>query len=73
LHLLGRSEAPRNRIFSNSHIIVATGNTGLYLGNEYNTYLSRDGGHLWFEILPGMHVYEIGENTGVILFINDHE
>ncbi|CAD8173546.1 unnamed protein product [Paramecium octaurelia] len=73
LHLLGRSEAPRNRIVSHSYITIGTGNTGIYLGNEYKTYLSRDGGHTWFEILDGMHIYDIAENTGLIVFVSDEE
>ncbi|CAD8110718.1 unnamed protein product [Paramecium sonneborni] len=73
LHLLGRSEAPRNRIISHSYIAIGTGNTGIYLGNEYKTYLSRDGGHTWFEILDGMHIYDIAENTGLIVFVSDEE
>lgn len=52
---------------------MATGNTGLYLGNQHNTYLSRDSGHTWYEILEGTHVYEIGDNTGAIVFVNDDD
>jgi hypothetical protein len=70
---LGRSEAPRNRIVSHSHLIIGTGNTGMYLGNEYRTYISRDGGHTWMEILEGMHIYDIGDNTGVMVFVSDEE
>jgi Sortilin, neurotensin receptor 3, len=52
-------------------VIVSTGNTGLFLTSkdeEVNTYLSRDGGHNWYEILKGSHTYEIGDHGGIIVF-----
>lgn len=76
LHLNGRTEALNNPIYSSdtAHgLIVATGNTGMYLSNrpeEVNTYLSRDGGHNWYEILAGSHTYEIGDYGGLIVMIN---
>lgn len=56
LHLKGRTQSNGNPIYSSEYapgIIVGTGNTGYYLGQkekDINTYLSRDGGHTWFEI-----------------------
>jgi hypothetical protein len=47
---------------------------GLYLSSkeeELNTYFSRDGGHTWFEILKGSHIYEIGDHGGLIVFAPD--
>ena len=47
---------------------------GLYLtlkSDELNTYLSRDGGHNWFEILKGSHIYEIGDHGGLIILAKD--
>lgn len=77
LHLRGRTEAPSNIIYSSAEgvgIILGTGNTGLYLTSkdeEINTYLSRDGGHNWFEILQGSHTYEIGDHGGLIVLAQD--
>ncbi|CAD8138729.1 unnamed protein product [Paramecium octaurelia] len=71
LHLKGRTETT-SLIYSSEQavgIIIGTGNTGLYLdGQETNTYLSRDGGHNWYEILNGTYIYEIGDHGGLIVF-----
>ena len=56
LHLNGRTKKNSNPLYSSVNapgIIIATGNTGLYLDNKQetqNTYLSRDGGHEWMAI-----------------------
>ncbi|KAM3143555.1 hypothetical protein pb186bvf_004317 [Paramecium bursaria] len=73
LNLLGRSEAFRNSIVTRNHLVIGTGSTGVYINDQFNTYLSRDGGHTWFEILEGLYVYEIGGDTGVIVFVVDEE
>ena len=53
---------------SASGIIISNGNVGHYLKkNESSTFLSRDGGLNWFEIKKGSHIYEIGDNGGLIL------
>lgn len=56
LHLRGFTDKFSNPLYS-SHtavgIIMGVGNTGLYLSqkvDEVNTYLSRDGGHSWFQV-----------------------
>lgn len=55
-------------------IIVGVGNTGLFLDSKStNTYLSRDGGHNWFEILNGEHIYEIGDHGGLIVFADSEK
>lgn len=38
---------------------------------DLNTYLSRDGGHNWYEILAGSHIYEIGDHGGLIVIAKD--
>ena len=54
-------------------IIISNGNVGHYLSRDIvNTYLSRDGGLNWFEIKKGSHIYEIGDNGGLIL-LADYE
>jgi len=41
--------------------------------DEVNTYLSRDGGLHWDEIKKGSHIYEIGNNGGIIVMAeNQH-
>lgn len=52
-------------------IIIANGNVGKYLSYEeeqINTYISRDAGVSWIELLPGPHIYEIGDSGSIILF-----
>lgn len=55
---------------------MATGNTGKYLSRrkgEVNTYLSRDGGRSWREIMKGSYIYEIGDHGGVIVMASDEQ
>jgi hypothetical protein len=73
LHLKGRTESTGYPIYSSENapgIIIGTGNIGSYLKNDekdLNTYLSRDGGHTWFEIRKGSYLYEIGDHGGIII------
>lgn len=59
LHLKGDSDLIYSPIYSHKGavgIIIGVGNVGLYLSDDpedINTYLSRDGGHTWFEIKKG--------------------
>jgi hypothetical protein len=51
-------------------VILATGNVGESLSFDpkvVNTYLSRDNGNTWFEILQGPHIYEFGNKGGLIV------
>ena len=51
-------------------IILATGNVGEFLTNDaqrVNTYISRDAGASWEEILKGPHIYEFGNHGGLIV------
>ena len=68
-------------------ILIGTGNVGNYLSNrkdEINTYLSRDAGLTWFEVIyskniylfsfkvmKGSHIYEIGDHGGLIVMASD--
>lgn len=57
-------------------LILANGNVGKYLSYEEEriyTYLSRDAGVTWSEILQGPHIYEIGDNGGIIVFAKFNE
>jgi hypothetical protein len=77
LHLRGRAAQIVNQIYSSTSsigIIIGTGNTGLFLSRkdeETATYLSRDGGHNWFQILNESYIYEIGDHGGLIVFAQD--
>lgn len=76
LHLHGISSdyPPFYTAASASGIILANGNVGQYLSNdadEVSTFLSRDGGNVWFEVRKGSHIYEIGDHGALIVIAND--
>ncbi len=56
LHLRGFTDKFSNPLYSSESaigIIMGVGNVGIYLSQkpeEVNTYLSRDGGHSWFQV-----------------------
>jgi len=53
---------------------MATGCVGdklCFREGAINTYLSRDGGHEWFEIAEGSHIYEFGDHGGLIVMAFD--
>lgn len=65
-------------------IIMGTGNVGKYLASrpdQVNTYLSRDSGLTWFEVIlilinkkkvkKGSHIYEFGDHGGIIVMASD--
>ncbi len=55
-------------------LMMATGNIGAELTFReglINTYFSRDGGHAWFEVAKGSHIYEFGDHGAIILMAND--
>ncbi|KAF9346110.1 vacuolar protein sorting/targeting protein PEP1 [Mortierella sp. NVP85] len=54
---------------------IGVGNVGKSLG-EYaqgNTFLTRDGGFSWREILHGPHQYDFGDHGSIILLVKDDE
>ncbi|KAF9903168.1 vacuolar protein sorting/targeting protein PEP1 [Linnemannia zychae] len=65
-------------LFSSSSIpgmVIGVGNVGTALG-EYmdgNTFLTRDGGHSWKEVLHGPHQYDFGDHGSIILLVKDDE
>jgi hypothetical protein len=77
LHLKGRTDSNHNPIYSSDNspgIAIGVGNTGIYLSQtELNTYLTRDGGHEWYEVRKGSHMYEIGDRGGLIVMARDDE
>lgn len=54
---------------------IGVGNVGEKLGEykEGGTFLTRDGGHSWKEILHGAHQYDFGDHGSIILLIKDDE
>jgi hypothetical protein len=55
-------------------IIMGIGNIGSYLkdrADELNTYLSRDGGQTWFEVMEGPHIFEFGDHGGLIVMADN--
>ena len=57
-------------------IIIATGNVGYHLSRQkgdVNTYLSRDGGREWMELMKGSFIYEIGDHGGILLMASDEQ
>ncbi|KAF9904604.1 vacuolar protein sorting/targeting protein PEP1 [Lobosporangium transversale] len=54
-------------------MVIGVGNVGTSLG-EYaqgSTFLTRDGGFSWREILHGPHQYDFGDQGSIILLAND--
>ncbi len=47
----------------------------MYLENsrtsQLNTYLSRDSGLTWQELIKGSHLYEIGDHGGLLVLADD--
>jgi hypothetical protein len=55
-------------------LIIGTGNVGPYLITErekINTYLSRDGGLTWDEIMDQSTIYDFGDFGGLIVLANN--
>jgi hypothetical protein len=55
-------------------LIIGTGNVGPYLVTErekINTYLSRDGGLTWDEIMDQSTIYDFGDFGGLIVLANN--
>lgn len=55
-------------------VIIGTGNSGYHLSKQkgdVNTYLSRDGGREWMELMKGSYIYEIGDHGGILLMASD--
>lgn len=51
-------------------IIIGVGNVGRHLSfdaRELGTFISTDGGISWREALKGVHIYEIGDQGGLIV------
>jgi len=79
LHLNLGSSRSFGPLYSNDNsvgLIIATGNVGKYLAkrvDQINTYLSRDSGLTWFEVLRGSSIYEIGDHGGIIVMATDQK
>lgn len=79
LNLHGRSEITwSGPIFSAESapgIMMGLGNYGPQLLSYAmsNTYLSRDGGHNWMQVLTGPHIFEFGDSGGLVVAVPDGE
>ena len=77
LHLHSASNTQFGPFYSHKNavgIVIGTGNVGSHLSNrqsEINTYLSRDGGLNWMEIVKGSHIYELGDHGSLLLLVDD--
>ena len=73
LNLFGLSSdfPPFYSVDTAAGIIIGNGNVGHYLSSEVATFMSRDGGLSWFEVRKGSHIYEIGDQGGLILIAED--
>ncbi|KAF8939541.1 hypothetical protein EDD21DRAFT_317887 [Dissophora ornata] len=56
-------------------MVIGVGNVGTSLGDyaQGNTFMTRDGGHSWREILHGPHQYDFGDHGSIILLFKDDE
>ncbi|KAF9188563.1 vacuolar protein sorting/targeting protein PEP1 [Haplosporangium sp. Z 767] len=56
-------------------MMIGVGNVGATLGDyaQGNTFLTRNGGHSWKEILHGPHQYDFGDHGSIILLVKDDE
>ncbi len=55
---------------------MATGSVGGQLEFNVgliNTYFSRDGGHEWYEVAKGSHIYEFGDHGAIVVMANDEK
>lgn len=55
-------------------LILATGNVGQYLlydPSDVNTYMSRDAGQTWVELMKGSTVYEYGDHGGILVAVRN--
>ncbi|KAJ3028520.1 UNVERIFIED_CONTAM: vacuolar protein sorting/targeting protein PEP1 [Siphonaria sp. JEL0065] len=73
-HFTERSDA--NDLFSSESAVgfmMGVGNVGPYLKkrNDGNTFLTRDAGLTWTEVAKDAHLYEFGDQGGIILLAND--
>jgi hypothetical protein len=55
-------------------LVLATGNVGEYLRTDADsvvTYMSRDGGLSWIELMSGSTVYEFADHGGVLVLVHN--
>jgi len=78
LHLHSVTDARQGgRMFSSPApgIVMGVGNTGKYLKpyDDGDLYISDDAGVTWYEGLDGAHLYEFGNQGGVIVAVYDED
>lgn len=74
LHGITDSYGPFYTTASATGLILATGAVSKYLQSNtgaINTYLSRDAGLTWSEVMKGSHIYEFGDHGALIVMAED--
>ncbi|KAI8370594.1 uncharacterized protein BYT42DRAFT_617135 [Radiomyces spectabilis] len=72
----------RTDIHGPGAIFTASGAPGLAMGvgnvgpsllpyEQSNTFLTRDGGHNWVQVVEGEHLYEFGDQGSLLVMVND--
>lgn len=75
LHLHTQESSKFPQVYSHKSapgILIGVGNVGLHLSSdpaELATFISKDGGLHWREVLKGVHIYEIGDQGGLIVLV----
>ncbi|KAH7060838.1 vacuolar protein sorting/targeting protein 10 [Macrophomina phaseolina] len=77
LHIHGYTERkdPRDTFSSPSAVglMMGVGNVGEYLGRygEANTFVTRDGGITWHEVMKGTFMWEYGDQGSIIVIVKE--
>lgn len=75
LHLHTQESSKFPQVYSHKSapgILIGVGNVGMHLSSdvaELATFVSKDGGLSWREVLKGVHIYEIGDQGGIIVLV----
>ncbi|KAL0257292.1 vacuolar protein sorting/targeting protein PEP1 [Diplodia seriata] len=79
LHIHGYTERkdPRDTFSSPSAVglMMGVGNVGEYLGRykDGNTFVTRDGGITWHEVMKGTFMWEYGDQGSIIVIVQESE
>jgi len=77
LHSYTERRNPRDSFSSPSAIglMMGVGNVGEYLPPylEGDTFLTRDAGVTWIEVMKGAYMYEFGNQGSIIVLVDDEQ
>ena len=75
LHSFTERRNPRDSLSSSSAIglMIGVGNVGSHLTRyeQGDTFLTRDAGVTWKEVIKGAYMYEFGNQGGIIVLVDD--